>query len=88
MKLDDASIVFYTGNVTDLASAVTGSLYNDNFGRFIVGAYNGYTLTLIGNPQVRDSANPSLYYNVLHTGNILSYLTLNAASVRAALGLG
>lgn len=88
MELDDAAITFYTGNVTGYANAVAGGLYNDNFGRFIIGAYNGYTLTLLGNPQVRDSVNPSLHYDVLHTGNMLPFISNNAGAIKTLLGIG
>jgi hypothetical protein len=82
MELDDGAISFYSHGT--YADNIVGGLYNDGFGRFVIGAYGGYTLTMLGNPQILYG---NTYYDALHAGNILNYISANAAAVKAVLGI-
>ena len=78
MIFANGSLTIYNGN------NMIGGIYPDSSNNLVIHGYG----TIMRN-SVKFDMTPNVNgLDILHAGNILSYLTTNAASVRSALGLG
>ncbi len=83
-NLEGKVMLFANGSITIYNGLdMIGGIYPDTQNRLVIHGYGTYMRNIVSFEYTPNVGG----YDLLHAGNMLTYITLNAATVRSALGL-